>query len=71
MTAPTSDPSAAWVAVFRSLGLPLYQVRVEDKTVCIQAPAKDRVKLLEPAIRSSLVAHGKALGYRFVTLDLD
>ena len=71
MTDPTTDPSAAWATVFRSLGLPLYQVRVEDKTVCIQAPVEDQVKLLEPAIRNSLVAHGKALGYRFVTLDLD
>lgn len=71
MAHTTSNPSAAWAAVFRSLGLPLYQVRVEDKTVCIEAPAEDRVKLLEPAIRSSLVAHGKSLGYRFITLDLD
>lgn len=71
MTDRTTDPSAAWAAVFRSLGLPLYQVRVEDKTVCIQAPAEEWVRLLEPAIRSSLVAHGKALGYWFVTLDLD
>ena len=39
MTDRTADPSAAWATVFRSLGLPLYQVRVEDKTVCIQAPA--------------------------------
>lgn len=71
MTDRTADPSAAWASVFHSLGLPLYQVRVEDKTVCIQAPAEDWVRLLEPAIRSSLVAHGKTLGYRFVTLDLD
>ena len=71
MTDRTADPSAAWATVFRSLGLPLYQVRAEDKTVCIQAPAEDRVRLLEPAVRNSLVAHGKALGYQFVTLDLD
>ena len=71
MAHPPSDPSAAWAAVFRSLGLPLYQVRIEDETVCIEAPAEDRLKLLEPAVRRRLVAHGKSLGYRFITLDLD
>lgn len=65
-----SDPSAAWVPVFRSLGLPSYQVRIEDNMACIEAPPQDRPKLLDPAIRTALVAHGKFLGYRFITLDL-
>ena len=69
---PTTDPdpSAAWVPVFRSLGLPSYQVRIEDKMACIEAPPEDRPRLLDPAIRTVLVAHGKSLGYQFVTLDL-
>lgn len=65
-----ADPSAAWIAVFRSLGLPSYQVRIEDKMACIEAPPEDRPRLLAPTIRSALVAHGKSLGYQFVTLDL-
>lgn len=64
------DPSAAWISVFRSLGLPPYQVRIEDKMACIEAPPEDRPHLLAPTTRSALVAHGKSLGYRFVTLDL-
>jgi hypothetical protein len=67
-----TDPSAAWVEVFQSLGLPAYRIRVEakDKMACIQAPHEDFARLLDPAIRPVLVKHGKSLGYRFVTLDL-
>jgi hypothetical protein len=67
-----TDPSAAWVDIFHSLGLPAYRVRIEakDKMVCIQAPPEDFVRILGPAIRPVLVKHGKSLGYRFVTLDL-
>jgi PP-loop superfamily ATP-utilizing enzyme len=66
------DPSQAWESVFRSLGLPAYRVRVEEKDnmVCIQAPPEDVARLLDPAIRPVLVKHGKSLGYRFVTVDL-
>jgi hypothetical protein len=66
------DPSAAWVAIFQSLGLPTYRVRVEtkDHIVCIQAPPEDFPRLLDPTIRPILVKHGKSLGYRFVTLDM-
>jgi len=67
---PDPDPSAAWIPVFRSLGLPSYQVRIEDKMACIEAPPEDRPHLLDPTIRSALVAHGKSLGYQFTTLDL-
>jgi len=67
-----ADPSAAWVAIFQSLGLPTYRVRVEtkDNIVCIQAPPEDFPRLLDPTIRPILVKHGKSLGYRFVTLEL-
>ena len=67
-----TDPSDAWVAIFQSLGLPIYRVRVEakDKMVCIQAPPEDFPRLLDPAVRPILVKHGKSLGYRFVTLEL-
>lgn len=65
-----TDPSAAWVSIFQELELPLYRVRVEGRMVCIEAPLEDFPHLLEPAIRSVLVKHGKSLGYGFVTLDL-
>ncbi|MGE0826078.1 MAG: hypothetical protein AB7G75_06840 [Candidatus Binatia bacterium] len=66
-----SDPSAAWAELFRTLGLPAYRVRVEekDKTVCIQAPAKDFDRLVHPDVRPVLVKHGKSLGYRFITVE--
>ena len=64
------DPSVAWEPVFGRLNLPPYRVRIEDQMVCIEAPPEDRPKLLDPAIRPVLVAHGKSLGYRFITLDL-
>ena len=71
-TLEQTDPSAAWVEVFQSLGLPAYPVRVEakDKMVCIQAPHEDFARILDPAIRPILIKHGKSLGYRFITLDL-
>src|SRR5262249_41676840 len=65
-----ADVSAAWVSVFQSLGLPLYRVRVQDRMVCIEAPQEDFARLLAPEIRSVLIAHGKSLGYIFVTLDM-
>ena len=67
-----TDPSAAWEPLFRSLGLPRYQVKVEakDKMVCILAPPEDFPRLLDPQIRPLLIKHGKSLGYRFVTLNL-
>ena len=67
---PEADSSAAWAPVFRSLGLPSYRVRVEGRIACIAAPPEDFARLLDPAVRSVLLAHGKALGYLFVTLDL-
>jgi hypothetical protein len=65
-----TDPSAAWVPVFQSLGLPPYRVRVEDRIACIEAPPEDFARLLDPAVRSVLLKHGKALGYLFVTLAM-
>jgi PP-loop superfamily ATP-utilizing enzyme len=64
------DHSVAWTPVFQSLGLPLYRVHVEDKMACIEAPPEDFARLLDPVIRTALVKHGKALGYRFITLDM-
>jgi hypothetical protein len=67
---PETDPSAAWAPVFQSLGLPSYRVRVEGRIACIAAPPEDFARLLDPAVRSVLLKHGKALGYLFVTLAL-
>ena len=70
LKADQDDPSAAWVEIFRELGFPTYPVRVEGDMVCIMAPAADCPRLLEEAIREPLIKHGKALGYRFITLDI-
>ena len=64
------NPSAAWVDIFQEFGFPAYPVRVEDDMVCIMAPAEDCPRLLEDEIRKPLIKHGKALGYRFITLDI-
>jgi len=66
----TTDPSAAWAPVFQSLGLPLYRIRVEGRIACIEAPPEDCVRLLASEVRKTLVKHGKALGYLFVTLEM-
>jgi len=67
---PQTDPSAAWVPVFHSLGLPAYHVRVEGRIACIEAPPEDFARLLDREIRAALVKHGKSLGYLFITLDM-
>ncbi len=67
---PTTDPSAAWIPVFQSLGLPSYRVRSEGRIACIEAPPEDFARLLDRAVRTVLVKHGKSLGYLFVTLDM-
>ncbi len=70
LQADQNDPSAAWVEIFQELGFPAYPVRVDDDMVCIMAPAADCPRLLEDTIREPLIKHGKALGYRFITLDI-
>src|SRR5262245_48164449 len=65
------NPSAAWAPLFQSLGLPLYQVKVEERTALIQAPPEDFARLLIPEVRTALLQHGKSLGYLFVTLDMN
>jgi hypothetical protein len=70
MSQHTTDPSAGWVLVFQSLGLPAYRVHAEETMACIEAPPEDYERLLAPHVRTVLVDHGKALGYRFITIDL-
>ncbi len=65
------DPTAAWAPIFASLGLPRYHVHVEDRIVLIQAPPEDFAQLLAPEMREALIRQGKALGYLFVTLDMN
>jgi len=66
------DPTAAWAPIFQSLGLPLYHVEVvEDRIALIQAPTEDFARLLVPAVRDALYQQGKALGYLFVTFDMN
>jgi len=68
---PPENPSAAWAPLFQDLGLPLYQVRTEDRIALIQAPPTDFARLLVPEVRAALRQHGKSLGYLFVTLDMN
>ncbi len=70
LKANRDNPSADWVDIFRELGFPAYPVRVEGDMVCIMAPAADCRRLLEETSRTPLIQHGKALGYRFITLDI-
>lgn len=65
------DPTAAWAPIFQSLGLPLYRVHVEERIALIQAPPEDFARLLVPEMREALLRRGKALGYLFVTLDMN
>ncbi len=65
------DPTAAWASIFQALGLPLYRVHVEARIALIQAPPEDFARLLVPEMREALIQHGKALGYLFVTLDMN
>ncbi len=55
----------------RSLGFRGFRVRHQGDTAKIEVVKEHIPKLLEPEIRSAVVEHLKALGYTFVTLDLE
>ena len=65
------DPTAAWAPIFQSLGLPRYRVVADDRIALIQAPPEDFAQLLVPGMREALIQQGKALGYLFITLDMN
>ncbi len=57
--------------LLRSLGFVELRVRHYGDTARIEVPVGDMDRLLAPAVRDPLVAGLKALGYLFVTLDLE
>jgi uncharacterized protein len=52
-------------------GLLNCRARHHGSTVRIEVPAKQLPKLIEEPLRSALIRHCKAAGYRFVALDLE
>jgi len=56
--------------VLRQLGFPECRVRYHDTVARIEVPADALSRLVEPAVRSELVRQLRALGFRYVTVDL-
>ena len=57
--------------VVRSLGFRELRVRHHGEVARIEVPLADLPRLLEPGVRERLVEGLKALGYRFVSVDLE
>jgi len=55
----------------RDLGLAQLRVRHHGDTARIEVPLDSLPRLVEPETRAALVAHFKAIGYKFVSLDLE
>ena len=58
-------------ALLRSLGFTTLRLRHHGDTARIEVPLAELARLTEPATRTRVVAGLKALGYRYVTLDLE
>jgi uncharacterized protein len=54
----------------RNQGIRVFRVRHHDKIARIEVLPDDMLRLAQEPLRSKLVAHFKALGYTYVTLDL-
>ncbi|MGD9762889.1 MAG: ATP-dependent sacrificial sulfur transferase LarE [Candidatus Binatia bacterium] len=61
---------AAAEGVLRRLGFGECRVRFHDPIARIEVPSSDLTRLAEPALRESVVRELKALGFLYVTLDL-
>jgi uncharacterized protein len=57
--------------LLRTLGFRELRVRHHGDVARIEVPLAEAARLLEPEVRMRLVSGLKALGYRFVTLDLE
>jgi len=57
--------------LLRSLGFAIHRVRHFGDTARIEVPVADLPRLLEPALRERVTAGLKAIGFRFVTVDLE
>ncbi len=58
-------------ACLKDLGLREFRVRHHDAIARIEVGPEDMAQLLEPGVRERLVSDLRALGYLYVTLDLD
>lgn len=58
-------------ALLRGLGFTELRLRHHGDTARIEVPLAELARLTEPATRARVVAGLKALGYRYVTLDLE
>jgi len=61
---------AAAERVLHRLGFPECRVRNHDPVARIEVPTADLARLTEPALRAALVAELRALGFLYVTADL-
>jgi len=57
-------------AFLKKLGFRQYRVRHHKDLCRIEVELDDLPRLMEPAIRPSVLEHFRSLGYRFVTVDL-
>jgi uncharacterized protein len=58
-------------AALRGLGFGELRVRHHGEIARVELPAADVTRLLDPALRATIAARLRALGYRFVTVDLE
>jgi uncharacterized protein len=58
-------------ALLRALGFRELRLRHHGESARIEVPADELRRLVEPGVRERVVGGLKALGYRFVTLDLE
>ena len=56
--------------VLAGLGFRVYRVRHHDELARVEVGPDEMARALDPTVRDTLVRDLKALGYRFVTLDL-
>lgn len=64
------DKVAAGERLLRRLGFRECRVRYHEKVARIEVPAAELARLVEPEVRSEIVAELKKLGFLWVTVDL-
>ena len=57
-------------SVLRNLGFRVFRVRHHDDTARLEIAKAEMPRALDPDVNAQLVASLKALGYRYVSLDL-
>jgi uncharacterized protein len=54
----------------RGLGFRLYRVRHHDQVARVEIACDEMPRALDPAVAAAIVRELKAIGYRYITLDL-